>query len=565
MSETLRKDEQHLDEMTAMLYAERMLDRESAQQVSLHTQTCSRCTAMLRALDRESRLLTRSLLEDDEPLPARIAEFHAKVQRSLTWIWGLVFGLGVLGVYALYTGYVEPLEKSFEEAGFGGTSLFSLLFFQGAFWKGWPAILSFIELVALLSLGIGGVIVFRKYMRRSSAMAVLFTTLALLLGLPGGAFAIEHRKGDVVEVKKDEVLKQDLAATGGRVQIDGTVDGDTYLFGQQITVNGHVTGDVVVFAESARINGTVDGNVRAFVNNITITGTVAKNVTYFCQTVNLDSTSKVGWSVMGMNQTVSLDGKIGRDVWAAFQQATLSGTVDGNMSVQGESLNITGTAQVGGPIRFKGAKPATVSSEAKLASPVEYTHLEKQRDERGAGFYIWRLVWTGSFILFGLVLISVMPKFSQEVVESARNLGASAGLGVLVLFAVPIAAVIACITIIGFLVGFSSILLWLVVLIAAEVVVGAVVGEWIMGRTVEFWPLIARMAVGILVVRIVTTLPFIGGWAKFAVILWGMGAISLALYRRLQPVLAPSIPPVPMGPAPGAPMGTSLPPNTVVG
>ena len=87
--------------MTLLLYVERQLDREAAQGVSLHTQTCTRCLTLLRALDRESRLLTRSMLEQDEPLPARLAEFHEKVKRNMQWIWGVVFGLAVMGVYAL--------------------------------------------------------------------------------------------------------------------------------------------------------------------------------------------------------------------------------------------------------------------------------------------------------------------------------------------------------------------------------------------------------------------------------------------------------------------------------
>ena len=69
-------DDTCLDEMTLLLYAERQLDREAAQRVSFHTQTCGRCLTLLRALDRESRLLTRSMLEQDEPLPARLAGSH---------------------------------------------------------------------------------------------------------------------------------------------------------------------------------------------------------------------------------------------------------------------------------------------------------------------------------------------------------------------------------------------------------------------------------------------------------------------------------------------------------
>jgi len=76
----------HIDEMTLLLYVERQLDRESAQEVSLHTQTCEKCLTLLRALDRESRLLTRAMLEQDEPLPARLAEFRLAVKKSMQWI-----------------------------------------------------------------------------------------------------------------------------------------------------------------------------------------------------------------------------------------------------------------------------------------------------------------------------------------------------------------------------------------------------------------------------------------------------------------------------------------------
>ena len=52
MNDTEMTSEKHLDEMTLLLYVERQLDRERAQEVSLHTQTCTRCLSLLRALDR---------------------------------------------------------------------------------------------------------------------------------------------------------------------------------------------------------------------------------------------------------------------------------------------------------------------------------------------------------------------------------------------------------------------------------------------------------------------------------------------------------------------------------
>jgi len=57
----------HLDEMTLLLYIERQLDRARGLEVSAHTQECDACGTLLRALERESRLLTRAMLEEESP------------------------------------------------------------------------------------------------------------------------------------------------------------------------------------------------------------------------------------------------------------------------------------------------------------------------------------------------------------------------------------------------------------------------------------------------------------------------------------------------------------------
>src|SRR5947199_1736657 len=133
MSDTGEQELRHLDEMTCLLYLERQLDRARGLEVSLHTQACERCRTLLRALERESRLLTRAMLEDTEPLPSRLAQFQEAARRSMQWIWGLAFGLAATGVYALYTGYIQPWQLQLEQAGFSGTNLLGLLILQSPF------------------------------------------------------------------------------------------------------------------------------------------------------------------------------------------------------------------------------------------------------------------------------------------------------------------------------------------------------------------------------------------------------------------------------------------------
>src|SRR5437899_12615209 len=191
---------------------------------------------------------------------------------------------------------------------------------------------------------------------------------------------------------------------------------------------------------------------------------------------------------------------------------------------------------------------------------MEYTKVESRHEERHGGYYFWQVIWAAAYVLFGLVLFSLMPKFSAEAAANTEHLGASAGLGILVGAGFPIGALLACITVVGLFVGISGFFLWYASLYFAQIIVGAALGQWIMGRTNEFWPEIGRMIVGLLLLRVVMMVPYVGMWIKFVVVVWGIGAISLALYRRLQPTMAPNIPPAPM-----APIGNPLPPNTTVG
>jgi hypothetical protein len=548
----------HLDEMTLLLYIERQLDRARALEVSAHTQECDTCRTLLRALERESRLLTRAMLEEDEPLPSRLAQFQERARQSMQWIWGLVFGLAATGAYALYTGYVLPWEQQLEQAGFGGSNLLSLLIFQGgAMWKGWQSMITLLEVLAMVTLAGLGAMFFRRRIRRGSALALVFAGLCTVLAMPTGASATEFRHEERLTIAKDEVIHSDLFAAGGRIRMEGTIEGDLVVAGGDVEISGHVLGDVISSSGTLRIPGHVDGNIRSYAGNLTLKGTVGRNVMIFGGDVNIDKDSKIGGSLTSFTGHESIDGHVKRDVLAMGGQITITGAIGGSAKIKSGELIIDSSAEVGGPIHFTGDKEPQVSSGAKLASPVHFEKLKHGDDYRTVHYYVWQVIWAAAFILFGLVLFAAMPNFSQDAVKSAEQYGASAGLGVLVLFGVPIAACIACITVVGLFIGISTLFLWYASLYFAQIIVGALIGQWLMGRTSDLWPLIGRMTVGVVIVRLCTTIPHVGGWVKFAAILWGIGAISLAIYRRFQPVIAPNMPSTPYTPP--------IPPNTTVG
>ena len=558
MSETGEGKMKHLDEMSCLLYLERQLDRTRGLEVSAHTQECESCRTLLRALERESRLLTRAMLEENEPLPSRLAQFQGSARRSLQWIWGLAFGLAATGVYGLYTGYIQPWQVQLEQAGFGGSSLLNLLIFQGAFWKGWQSMITLLELVALVTLGGLGAMFVRRRIRRGSALALVFTGLCAALVVPAPASATEFRKGDRVTVARDEVIHSDLYAAGGQIRVDGTIEGDLVVGAGRLEVTGHVLGDVISSSGEMRMSGQVDGNVRSYGGNITIKGKVGRNVMVFGGDIDVDRDAMIGGGVTSFSGRVSVDGHLGRDFLAFGGQANIGGNIPGSVRIRAGELNIDSSAQIGGPVNFEGDHPPQVSSGAKLASPVHYEQWKHGPDYASVHYYIWQIIWASAYILFGLVLFSLLPALSLDAVNFAWDrFGTSAGLAILVGFGLPIAACISCVTVVGLFIGLATLALWYGSLYFGQVVVSALVGQWLMGKTREIWPLIGRMCVGLLIVRLCTMIPHVGLAFKYVTSFWGIGAISLAVYRRFQPIVSAG--------GPSGPSASPLPPNTTVG
>jgi predicted anti-sigma-YlaC factor YlaD len=525
----------HLDEITCLMYAERQLDRKRAQAVSAHAQECSACRALMRSLERESRLLTRALLEEDEPLPARLAQFPGQARHSFQWVWGLIFGLAATGLYALYA-LIEPWLGRLQEAGLGGASLLSVLIEQGAFWKGWQSVVTLLEALALFIVAGFAVILFRRRIgRRGSALALVLTGFCAAFAVPSPASAIELRHQDRVTIGPDEVIHSDLYVASGRVRVEGTIDGDLIAAGGEIEVPGHVTGDVISTSGTLQISGQVDGSVRSYSGNMTISGKIGRNVVIAGGDVNLEHEAVIQGSVTMFGGHLAIDGHIARDVLAMGGETSIGGVVGGAVKIRSDELRIISSAVIKGPIDFLGEHPPEVATGAQLASQVHFEKEKHEEDYRSAKFYIWRVIWAAAYILFGLALFKVMPDFSLDCVTMAERYGAALGLGILAGPGVFVGGVIACCTVVGLFIGVCTLFLWWASLYFAQVVAAAVVGQWLLGRTRESWPLVARMTLGVIIVRLLFAIPEAGRWIKLGIIIWGVGAIALAVYNRLQP------------------------------
>jgi cytoskeletal protein CcmA (bactofilin family) len=526
----------HFDEMTALMYLEGQLDRERAQEVSAHAAACSPCRELLGALQREDLWLRQALTTDEESIPARLLEPPERA--SASWGWITALGLSAAGAYTLWTGIVEPWQAQAAQAGFTQNNLLTMLFFSGAFWKGWDAMRNLMEFLAVGSLTVVVSWLLRRHWRRLTTVAALIGTLLFALALPPRAGAAETRHGDPnFMLASGETAPTDLIVFAERTEINGEIDGDLITWSQVVTVNGHVKGDVIAFAQQLRVNGTVDGNIRAFAQSVDLNGTVAKNVMSWSNELELEDKGSIGGSLTTFTNGATLAGKTAGDVLAMANAMDISGTLGRDLTVRTDHLTLDATANVKGHLKYESRREAHISQGAKIGSIERVVPNRKPQYER-MRFYWHRVLLWGAGFVFGLVLLLVAPSFYADATENCKKYAPAAGFGLLFLFATPIAAVIACITIVGLGVGIATLLLYAIALYASTIWVSGWLGEALLGPKSGVGAAIGRLALGLFVLHVLRILPYVGGWILFIVVFWGFGAMLLAVYKRLRPQLA---------------------------
>jgi Putative zinc-finger len=535
--------EDHFDEMTGLLYLEGQLDPGRARGVSAHVAACGSCRELLGALEKEAVWLHEALTSDEESLPARIL---AKPERaSLGWGWVVAFGLGVGGAYTLWTGFIQPSLTQAAQAGFTQGNVLTMLFFTGAFWKGWDTMRDLPEFMAAATLGMVAIWLLRRHWQRFTTIAFVMGALACVLGLSPSVRAAEVERGDPsYTLPVGQVVHNDLIVLAERARIDGDVDGDLISFSSSLTVNGHVKGDIIAFGQEIIVNGPVDGNVRVSCQSLSLNSTVGRNVMAWAGQVALDEKAGVGGSMMMGGQNTELDGHIGGDLLAFANDLTVNGRLDRDATIRADRLTIGSTAQIGGKAKYEGRRQPDIASGAKLASPIQITVPKRGPDYTRVAYYWHQVLLWGANFLFGLVLLLLLPGFFADAVHQTRRVGPAVGFGALFLFATPIAIIIACVTIVGLGIGISALLLYLISLYAAQLFVGSWLGEQLLGYTVGIGPAVARLAIGLAVLRAVRMIPFVGPLATFVIIIWGLGGLVLAAYSHMHrheaPVAAPA-------------------------
>jgi cytoskeletal protein CcmA (bactofilin family) len=332
--------------------------------------------------------------------------------------------------------------------------------------------------------------------------APVLLVCCLLLSLSTGVAAAESVRGaaGTIVVDEGETVER-VEAVAGTVVIRGTVTGDfAGAAGTvQVAETGRVAGDVSVAAGTVRIDGTVGGDLNAGAGTLEVTET----------------------------------GRIGGAVNAGASYLAIDGRVDGDVDVGADTVVLGPNARVSGDVRYDAETfdrdPGATVSGTVVAGSARTDSGAASRTANLLGAALAAVYGVMANLVLGALLLVVFPDFSAGVASRiAAAPVRTGGVGLLVLLAVPILAVLAMVTLVGIPLAVVALLGF-----AGAVWAGSVYGQYAVG--VGLLAQIDRdhrwlaLLVGVVGVTAVGSLPILGPVVQFGTLLVGLGALTVGL------------------------------------
>jgi MFS family permease len=226
-------------------------------------------------------------------------------------------------------------------------------------------------------------------------------------------------------------------------------------------------------------------------------------------------------------------GRVDGDVIVLEGDVLVSGTIDGDLFTASGSARLLPSAEVTGDVQYGDEHPQ-VALDARVHGDVGKQDWPDVGGLVGlvGGFLIW-LAISVSMLLLGVLLLLIAPRAADALeARSQGKAGPTIAIGVAILIAAPVAAVLAAITLVGLPLA-AGILLALLPLGAVAYVTSA----YAFGRRVVPPPRrrMLSLLAGLAVLRLAALVPILGALVGLAALIFGLGLLGAAIGAAREP------------------------------
>ena len=342
------------------------------------------------------------------------------------------------------------------------------------------------------------------------------------------------------------VTDENLVITGDSVTLYGDVNGDVIaacsiynqygsvfdnLFAAARTVDiaGPVMGDIIAFGQTVNVRSDTANDVRGAAQTFNMFGYIDGDVLAAAQTVHLaDGAAVTGDFVVGAGD-VTLFGDVMGDVKIGSESLVIAGTIHGNADLWCDDIQFTGDGRVLGELNYHDDEEHDIAFGDHVVGKVDFDKIIDDDDNGGSWTWLWLLI---TAIVSSLLIVLV---WRNGAVGSANALVNKTGMSILLGFvavaAIPIVAIILLVLLVTIPAGIILLLIYPVLLYIGWIMFGIWLGKFlfdlILKKDTSLW---LAAPVGVLILGLLSWIPFIGWLIAVCTMIVGAGMLVLQLY-----------------------------------
>lgn len=361
-----------------------------------------------------------------------------------------------------------------------------------------------------------------------------FATVCAAIFFASPLFATQFRGGESVVVAKSDSVTDDLFLSCGNAKISGSVTGDLMGFGGSLVFEGPVKGSVMAAGRSVELSGPITGSVRVAGQNLVVNTHVVRNLMAAGQTIHLGSETKIAGDAHLAGEEILIDGQVLGNLYASGARVVILGHIGKNVSLKAEKITLMPTAVIEGNLKYRSRKEAKVEKGALVKGEIKWLPLKRKAPKPflTAGKVFGKLFFYVAMLIVGSLIIALFRKQTYAVKELAlTSFLKSFGIGLLGLVAALVGGLLCLVTLIGAPLALITFTLTFLTVYTTKIFISIAVGDWVLklfqktGSPSPYWALV----VGLFLVTILVSLPYVGWLFYFVVLFTGFGAILLSL------------------------------------
>lgn len=326
--------------------------------------------------------------------------------------------------------------------------------------------------------------------------------------------------------------KDSLFEANDTINATGEKEGTVFYAGSTITTDAEVDGISLLAGNTINFNGKTEYAIYAG-NMITINGSISKDAFIAGNMITLTKDAVLPRDVYVAGASVVINTNIGRNIYVSSGTIELDNTtIEGNFTIDasrikfGDNVNIKGTLKYNKSAIVEGISEATYPN---LSIYDNFDDISKEEIRRTNN--IDKIIGLIGVLLVGIITIAIFPNLFKKVTKTNEKLNVNEvlkklGLGFLMLFFLPVVAIMLFITVIGLSLGVISLIIYGLAIYYSIIIAGCVIGNLILTKLIKRKEnAYLSLLIGVVLITIIKLIPFVGPFIGFISLLFGLGII----------------------------------------